>query len=280
MRNPFKKKRYEYINIDIRNGCVFSSNSYLNFQSRSDSTLKMVIDTLKNNFKGNFRKKIRIYTGDYPNLKPQKNSFFYCCEKHENNQNAFPDFGFDSWPQAGILDYSTLTSQISEEGKKEPIYNKLFWIGNAKTHPIRDKFLEISANNTDLIEAYSTYVDQFVIDHKEVPYVSLQDHTKYKYLIDIEGNGYSGRLKILLFTKRLLFIQDRKWKEFYHFELKPYVHFIPVKNDLSDLLDQIKMVREKGEDFYNEIVNNASEFAKNNLTYGHALERIKTLINL
>lgn len=69
--------------------------------------------------------------------------------------------------------------------------------------------------------------------------VSLEDHTKYKYLIDASGQGYSARIKYLLFSRRPLFIIDREYWDWIGIDLIPWVHFIPVKADLSDLLDQI-----------------------------------------
>lgn len=102
--------------------------------------------------------------------------------------------------------------------------------------------------------------------------------TNYKYLIDIEGNGYSARIGLLLFSQRVVFMQERQWKQYYLFDLEPYKHYIPVKNDFSDLIDKIKEVESKGEDFYNEIAQNALKFAQENLMYKNAVERIQKIM--
>ena len=53
----------------------------------------------------------------------------------------------------------------------------------------------------------------------------------------------------------------------------PYKHFIPVKMDLSDLLEQSKWVQNNYEKCL-EIANNAFEYAVNNFTEEKLIERI------
>ena len=72
-------------------------------------------------------------------------------------------------------------------------------------------------------------------------FVSLAGHCRYRYLIDLEGAGYSGWLKLLLFAGRPLFIQTRWRREFFFDGLVPFKHYIPVKQDLSDLSSQIDL---------------------------------------
>jgi hypothetical protein len=45
-------------------------------------------------------------------------------------------------------------------------------------------------------------------------FVSFHDQiARWRYLIDIEGTGYSGRFKLLLSAPRLVFLQERPHKE-------------------------------------------------------------------
>ena len=71
-------------------------------------------------------------------------------------------------------------------------------------------------------------------------YVSLPDHTRYQYLIDLNGGGYSGRLKFLVHTRRLLFVNDdRDTFDWVTSQLAAWVHYVPVKSDASDIVDKI-----------------------------------------
>lgn len=278
----FKKKNQEepreLLIVSTKNGQISSISNFNSFQSRAESSVKMIMDALKIGITDK-EVSFNLHTGDFPvgDIKP--NNFYYCCDRKENLNTVFPDFIFDHWQQAGIEDFNSTVKKITEASSQPFLHNKMLWIGNVQTNAIRKKIIEFTEQFPQLIEAYDTCVDQHVSGSKKVPYISLSDHTNYKYLIDIEGRGYSGRIKLLLFTKRLLFIQERQWKSYYHFELEPYKHFIPVKNDMSDLISQIEFVEEQGPEYYETIVNNAYDFALLNLNYNSAVKRIQNLIN-
>lgn len=277
-KNKVQEPPRELLNISTKNGQIASVENYNSFQTRAESSLKQVLDAIKLGIPQH-EIKLSLHTGDFPTEQLIKGNFYYCCDKKEDLDFVFPDFIFDHWQQAGIPEFNKTVTEIKEAAEKKYIHSRMLWIGNTQTHPNRNKIIEYSEQHPDIIEAYNTYVDQAVSGKKDIPYISLIDHAKYKYLIDIEGRGYSGRIKMLLFTKRLLFIQDRQWKSYYHFELEPYKHFIPVKNDLSDLMDQIKFVEQQGEDYYNNITQNAYDFAVENLQYEKAVQRIQQLIS-
>jgi hypothetical protein len=112
---------------------------------------------------------------------------------------------------------------------------------------------------------------------KATKYVSLPDHTQYKYLIDVPGVGYSARVKLLLFSGRPLFYVIRSENESYFKDLKPFKHYIPVRADLSDLEEKYQWA-EKNPDVARQIAQNALEYAKNNLTTRAAVFRYSDVI--
>jgi hypothetical protein len=96
----------------------------------------------------------------------------------------------------------------------------------------------------------------------------------YAYLLDIGGWGYSGRLKYLLFSRRPLLFVQRRYVEYFHEDLIPYYHYIPVKEDLSDLVSQASWMMENREKAHN-IAENAYQYAVANLTQAKAYERAR-----
>lgn len=87
----------------------------------------------------------------------------------------------------------------------------------------------------------------------------------YSILIDIEGNGYSGRLKYLLWTLIPLLFVDRPYKEYFFEFLEEWKHYIPVKRDLSDLVEKTELCL-LNYSRAQEIAKNAYEFSKKYLT--------------
>ncbi|KZO90801.1 glycosyltransferase family 90 protein [Calocera viscosa TUFC12733] len=58
----------------------------------------------------------------------------------------------------------------------------------------------------------------------------------YKYAFDLDGNGPSMRFKRLL-TSRSLVLQATVFPQWYADRIQPWVHYVPVQVDLSDLYD-------------------------------------------
>lgn len=95
--------------------------------------------------------------------------------------------------------------------------------------------------------------------------VSVVDHLKYKYQILIDGNtcAYS-RAFWQLYSNCAIFKQTSPNIQWYYKALAPYVHFIPIKNDMSDLPEKIQWAREHDAEVQ-KIVQNANLFARHNL---------------
>jgi hypothetical protein len=152
-----------------------------------------------------------------------------------------------------------------------PSVNKIFWAGNLNTHYSRKTFYERFKMDKDKFELHIVDTGQEGYTKLVIP---MYEQLKYKYLIDLQGNGWSGRLKYLLHSGRLLFIQNRKWKSYYHFKLKPYVHFIPVKEDFSDMYEQLEWAENNPHKVI-EIIQHATEFALTELKYENVILELR-----
>lgn len=219
------------------------------------------------NDRGNDSKEYSMsYDKNKPNLKK------YCG----------PDWIFYFWPSANIDLFEKTVKEIILEYNRNPnpTINKVGWVGNIYSplndvieHHTRPLLKIIGDKNPELFDIIHVDPNYGSINHSCKNYLSLPDLIKYKYLIDIGGNGHSGRLKFLLFSKRPLLIVDRNYIEYFHDELIPYIHYIPVKMDLSDLLEQVKWMILNPEKSL-EIANNAFDYATNNFKMDNLLVRI------
>lgn len=179
------------------------------------------------------------------------------------------------WPQVGIPNAETMMEELlaNDAPHEDP---RMFWIG-ANTHPSRAKLCEIG-------RAHPGHFDTEIMQwdpgapggqRSKTRQVSIPEHAKYKYLIDCEGGGhrggYSARIKWLLATGRPVFIVDRTYVEYWHENMQPWVHYVPVKADLSDLLENHARL-EADPALYESIGRNARQFAAKNLTINALLE--------
>ncbi|XP_037590976.1 protein O-glucosyltransferase 1 isoform X3 [Cebus imitator] len=94
--------------------------------------------------------------------------------------------------------------------------------------------------------------------------VHLVDHCKYKYLFNFRGVAASFRFKHLFLCGSLVFHVGDEWLEFFYPQLKPWVHYIPVKTDLSNVQELLQFVK-ANDDVAQEIAERGSQFIRNHL---------------
>ncbi len=213
-----------------------------------------------------------------------KYTFCYNKNKPHLEKTCGPDWTLVSWPSANIYSFEETTKRIMNEGENEPITEKVGWYGNLYSaspdvpeHQTRPLLKQISEQNPEVLDVI--HVAGHEINTSNEKYMSLERLVQnYKYLLDIGGNGYSGRLPYLLFSNRPLLLVERDYVQYFVKDLEPYVHYVPVKQDLSDLIDQIHWMKQN-EDKCDEIALNAQEFAKENFTYEKILERVRYAVN-
>jgi hypothetical protein len=230
-------------------------------------------------------KNIELNTEDKGNRDINKKMYSMTYNKKypEFEKYCGPDWTFISWPSASINSFEETKNEIINESNKKPTIDKIGWFGNInspmpdvieyKTRPLLKKIGDENSDIFDIIHIAPNGGNGGIIDKNIQNYTSLPELIKYKYLLDIGGNGYSGRLKYLLYSKRPLIYIERDYIEYFNNDLKPFVHYIPVKEDLSDLLEQVKWMKEHEEESL-KIAENAYNYAIENFTEDKILARV------
>jgi hypothetical protein len=275
--------RKRLLNGGLRLSC-FTGGEYViedfgGFETRHVSTIRlltMALTIARKDIKNDFS--VVINTTDYT----RENTPHLAYAKSEDKTKVIliPDFIMDNWPACGIDDYMETVNAMVAKSKERVVYDKLFWIGNIATHKSRAILCEL-AQEDPRIEAIAMdwQRNKFEVLEKQpsTMFVSLPEHCRYKYLIDIQGAGYSGRAKILLFSGRPLFLVDRRWHEYFYKDIKPFVHYIPVQEDLSDLTEKLDWAEHHQKEAF-RIAEEAQNYAINNLTREKAVEYLANVL--
>jgi hypothetical protein len=197
----------------------------------------------------------------------------YSFSKQNSYRRLIPDFNYHAWPQVGVMDYAATIKEIDTAGRLDPLLQKVGWIGNTDTCPTRKVLCKIGAENPNLFDTFSMKWLEGSIPFGGTKFISMQDLAKtYAALLDIEGAGYSGRLKHLLWSHRPLLLVDRPHWEFFFEFLKPWEHYVPVARDLSDLVEKAKWVFDNYEEA-KRIGERAYAFAQEYLTQEAAFKK-------
>lgn len=260
------------------------------FESRNLATIRMLkkmFERYKKDIKNGEYFNIYIYTGDRADeaelfrkkLNLKKIYAYSTMKKYYNKVIPIPDYMFDSWKESGMGSYKGLIKECQLEGDKNYIDERCFWIGSVKTHYTRNILIKLSEKYSNIILAIGMHwlSNETGKKQKTDKFVSLPEHAKYKYLIDIQGYGWSGRLKVLFWLKRPVFIVNRVHEEFYFKYLIDYKNCIFVKEDLSDLIDKIRTI-EKDKDLYNNLSLEAQLFAKKYLNENAVIKYLYEII--
>lgn len=193
-----------------------------------------------------------------------------------------------TYDDQGVYDWDFLYQEMIDLNyfwNWEDKIEKLFWRG-ANTGPFevydinnwkdltRGKLVALSEKNQEHIDAkfshilewktkdYSLFCKSVVIDKK----MPISQHLKYKYQIVIDGDTCCFPATFWrLLSNSVLFMPDSDLIQWYHSILKPWVHYIPVKKDYSDLIEKINWAKNH-DDEAKKIADQATALVQNQFT--------------
>ena len=202
------------------------------------------------------------------------------CTRWDNFEDVCPDFIFDKWKEAGYSDYDSFCNKVNLAGLLSPENDAAVWRGSvAENKKVRNKLFSIPVNQAMDFKNVASDDGNPSNCVSSVDYMPITEQAKrYRFIINANGQGHSRRLKIELFSGRVIFVIERRYEEWFHCHLKPWVHYVPVKNDVSDLLENIEIIKSSPY-LEQEIKQNAVDFAFSNLRFDNALDRFNYLLN-
>jgi len=257
---------------DSRTLCI-AGNSY---QTRALSTVKMIKDAVRSLDKdckslSLFRDKV-IWVQDTSDC---SHDLAYSAKKWTNGckTKLIPDFALYKWPEAGLLpDYTELTSLLASLGSHPAKDRRCGWAGNKAMNPVREEFAK-KFKNSPLFDIVTPEVASGQGNGR----ISMEDQvTQWACFVELPGMGYSGRVPYLLQSGRpILMVEPRPGPmapTWYSHLLEPWVHYIPVSHDMSDLAEKAAFALgiTPGSNA-TKIAAAAQEFAQTHLSYDAAI---------
>lgn len=248
------------------------------YETRNESVMNLIKWTDEKYNLPDF-KPIVIGTGDSKGQQVKKVQYTFSSK---DGEKTIPDFNFDHWRQVRLFNYEKVSEELNNIDLNKYEEKKVGWIGSCRTSRIRHKAYmrgQQFPNMFDIQDSGSwvTKKKTDVLEAGNKNFMSIKELAeKYAILIDIEGFGYSGRLKYLFHTGRPILLVDRPYKEFFFKDLEPYVHYIPVDRHLRNLVKQTDWTI-RNYDRARKIGMNGRHFAKNYLTRDNALEEYKNI---
>ncbi|XP_044933474.1 protein O-glucosyltransferase 3 isoform X2 [Mustela putorius furo] len=111
----------------------------------------------------------------------------------------------------------------------------------------RLQLVQLSKENPELLDAGITGYFFFQEKEKELGKAKLTgffDFFKYKYQVNVDGTVAAYRYPYLMLGDSLVLKQDSMYYEHFYMALTPWKHYVPIKRNLSDLLEKVKWAKE------------------------------------
>jgi hypothetical protein len=194
-------------------------------------------------------------------------------------------------------DKSTMSKINTDWKSKKPICifrGSATGCGMTIQNNMRLKAADLSMDHTDILDAGIIDWNARMKKYKGTP-IQIIDTTKfrfslankinnveksnYKYILNIDGHVSAFRLPSELSMNSVVLIVASKYKMWFSNLLIPFTHYVPVKDDLSDLIDQINWCV-KNDAKCKKIASNGVEFYNKYLTKDGLFNYIEQQLNL
>lgn len=210
-------------------------------------------------------------------------------DKYERDRLLIPEalILWDSWRKTLF--------QVQEASKNNPWENKiekLYWRGGTSGNATLPYTIEnfsklprlslvmLSKLYPETIDAKFTYYMQNSFDQdknhdlrtilkilfdEKFTKVSEANHLPYKYLVSIDGNSCTGtRIPWIMYSNSVLVKQTSNKIEWFYSALKPYVNYVPVNANLTDIFSQFEWMKHHDQEL-KQIAINAHNFIARDL---------------
>ncbi len=147
-----------------------------------------------------------IHTADTPHSADLP--IFAFCKRPQDTSILFPDYSFCSWlecltPGIDQAKISLARGHCPWEEKT----GRIFFAGSG-SHPLRHSLARLKRDFLDIRVSDWT--------KSRAMFVPLEEHNRWKFLLNLPGKSCSPRLKYLFLTNSLVIQGDTEWVEFWH----------------------------------------------------------------
>ena len=111
-------------------------------------------------------------------------------------------------------------------------------------------------------------------------HIERDNMINYKYILDIDGNASTWDATAWkLNSGSVIFKADSNWEQWFYKEYKPWVHYVPIADDFSDIQERYKWCEENPEKCL-EMIRNAKELFQTIYRHDNVLKYVNDLLDM
>jgi len=229
--NLWKNANIILLHVKIKNNISTCKLIYVKSHDRADIIKNMIEDTLKSHTVNDLEIYINLMD------KPINNPFIlHFSRTTECMVNTIPNFSFYNWNDVSSDNFFTIKQNILNTNIDwDNKIDKIMWSG------VDSSNIRIRMNN--FVKSYEIYEYNLLTDVNR-KFFPITEHSKYKYLLDFEGIGYSGRFPYLALTGSCVILiensnTNRDYKLYYDNEFQENIHYLKVRYNSNDTDESI-----------------------------------------
>jgi hypothetical protein len=124
---------------------------------------------------------------------------------------------------------------------------------------------------------YLQFIDPGALPFGLVDRLTPAQQMRYKYIVNVDGHVSAYRLGNELRMGSVILLVESRYRMWFHRWLEPYKHYVPIRRDLSDLLEKIRWCRAHETECV-QIADNAVAFYEQFLTKRGILDYMQSLL--
>jgi Glycosyl transferase family 90/Sulfotransferase domain len=221
---------------------------------------------------GDFKKCNYLNYEDSDSIPMMTNSATVGCDY------AFPTPSYQQMFDASTDRYRYLFHEYATKYPLESKVRKVVWRGTLSENRPERLFESIRWRLCETV--YQSQSDLFDVGLSKIPkhnhraennltqvgglkeFISpMENFQNFLAILDMDGNSWSSRFGSLLCYNSVIIKIEPRYVDYFHYDLKPWTHYVPVRDDLSDLFEHVAYVMDpKNADVMNDIIASANQW--------------------
>jgi hypothetical protein len=157
------------------------------------------------------------------------------------------------------------------ENNPDKVFDSQRWRLTKLVHELPD------SKQKELFDVGLTHVPEFLSQNMNIDVSQvggfkagtggMNNFQKYMAVLDADGNSWSSRFGTLLCYNSVAVKVEPQYLDYFYNDLIPWKHYVPVKADLSDLIENVSFILDPANDaLAREIVANANQWCSERFT--------------
>lgn len=158
------------------------------------------------------------------------------------------------------------------ENDPTKVYDSQRWrlckLVTSLTDPSEKEMFDVGFTSFPLFLTAQMSLDETIVGGFAKQVGLMNDFQKYTAILDMDGNSWSSRFGTMLCYNSLAIKVEPAFVDYFFYDLVPWKHYIPIKNDLSDLIENVAFAMDPAnDDIVREIIHSANQWCSERFTH-------------